>query len=52
LALDRNNRFLYSLNPGTGRISAYRIGANGALQLIERQAAGAAGTGATGLIAR
>jgi 6-phosphogluconolactonase len=52
LALDRNNRFLYSLNPGTGRISAYRIGSGGALQLIERQAAGAAGSGATGLVAR
>lgn len=52
LALDRNDRFLYSLNPGTGRISAYRIGSNGALQLIEREAAGAAGSGATGLVAR
>ena len=52
LALDRNSRFLYALNPGNGTISAFQVGADGALQLIEHQAAGAAGSGATGLVAR
>lgn len=52
LALDRNSHFLYALNPGNGSISAFQVDTDGALQLIEHQAAGAAGSGATGLVAR
>lgn len=52
VALDRHDRHLYTLNPGTGSISAFRVDGNGGLQLIEHQAAVGAGSGATGLVAR
>ncbi|MEJ7808327.1 MAG: beta-propeller fold lactonase family protein, partial [Telluria sp.] len=52
LALDRNSRYLYTLNPGIGTISAFRVNANGSLQLIEHQAAGFPASATTGLVAR
>lgn len=52
MALDRNSRFLYALNPGNSTISAFRVAADGSLQLIETQAAAALTAAATGLVAR
>jgi hypothetical protein len=50
LALTRNDRFLYSLDSGTGTLSAFRVRADGSLT----PAPGASGlpAGANGLAAR
>ncbi len=50
LALSRDSRYLYSLNSGTGTVSAFRVNANGSLQGLP----GLSGipAGANGLAAR
>ena len=51
MALDRNSRFLYTLDPRNGNIIAMRVAVNGALTTIETEAAGLQPF-ATGLVAR
>jgi 6-phosphogluconolactonase len=50
MALDRNSRYLYVLNNTT--IGAFRVGADGALTLVEDQALSGVPAFATGLVAR
>lgn len=51
MALDRNSRYLYALNPRNSTISAFHVAADGSLHLIETQASGLS-SAATGLVAR
>lgn len=52
LALDPAQKYLYTLNPGTGTIAAFSIAANGALTLLETQPSSDITAAATGLVAR
>ena len=49
LALSRDSRFLFSLNPGNGTLSSFRVAANGKLTLLSNTAGIPAS--ATGLVA-
>ncbi len=51
MALDRNSKYLYVLNPRNSTLSALRVAADGSLQTIETQASGLPAS-ATGLVAR
>ncbi len=51
MALDRNSRYLYVLNPKNSTLSALRVAADGSLKTVETQASGLPGS-ATGLVAR
>lgn len=51
MALDRNSRYLYALDPRQGNLVAMRVGTDGALTPVETEAAGLPAF-ATGLAAR
>jgi 6-phosphogluconolactonase (cycloisomerase 2 family) len=51
MALDRNSRYLYVLNPNNSTLSALQLSADGTLKTIETQASGLPAS-ATGLVAR
>jgi 6-phosphogluconolactonase (cycloisomerase 2 family) len=52
VALSTNSRFLYTLNTGTGTVSAFRVEVDGNLTFLQTIDGLPAGAGAEGLAAR
>jgi 6-phosphogluconolactonase (cycloisomerase 2 family) len=52
VVLSPNNHFLYTLNTGTGTVSAFRVEVDGSLTPLQTIGSLPAGAGAEGLAAR